>query len=236
MRGCAGARRRREAGSARGQRVRALAGCLAAAAILGSAAVAQEGPPPDPRLTEAIARAQASPGDAEAQHDLGVLCYEADRLEDATAAFRRAVAIDSTHVPALVNLGVALIDLGRAEESLAHLARAVRLSPDDVSALTNLAIARYSLGDIEAAVGGLVQAIELDPGNQVAHFHLGIAFAEAQLYEEAVREWQAVTAADPDSPAGIQATRNIERVESILKLERASRARRSAGAGRPSSP
>jgi len=171
-------------------------------------------------LAGAEARAQVAPGDFQAQLDLGAAYYEADRLEEAAAAFRRAIEIDSTSVPALVNLGVTLIDLDRVEEAVPVLEHALAVRPEDPATLANLGIAHYAAGRTEAAVGFLLQAIALDPGDPLAHFHLGIAFAQARLYEEAVREWQAVIAADPEAVAGRQALENIERIEAMYRAER----------------
>jgi tetratricopeptide (TPR) repeat protein len=171
-------------------------------------------------LAAAEAKAAANPQDLQSQLDLGAAYYNADSLRLAADAFRRALAIDAASVPALVNLGVVLNDLGLAPEAVGYLEQAVALKPDDVAARTNLAMAHYTSGDIETAVRLLVQVIERDPGNQLAHFQLGAAFADAQLFEEALSEWRAVIAADPETAAGKQALQNIQRVEAIFAAER----------------
>ena len=171
-------------------------------------------------LAEIEARAAADSGDFQAQLDLGAAYYQADRLEDAVGAFLRAVALDSTSVPAWVNLGVALVDLGRVDEAVSALERALAVHPDNPAALTNLAIAHYTSGRTETAVGLLTRAIAIDSGDQLAHFQLGIAFADTKLFEEAVREWQAVIAAGAETAAGRRALKNIERIEGIFTAER----------------
>jgi len=167
-----------------------------------------------------VAQAAQNPGDLKAQMDLGTAYYEADFLEGAARAFRQALAIDSSSVPALVNLGVTLNDLGQAQEAVIYLERAVALRADDATARTNLAIAYHSLGETERSVGLLRQALEQDPDHQLAHFQLGVAFAEARLFEEAVTEWQAVVAAGPQTAEGQQAQENLQRVEAIFAAER----------------
>jgi tetratricopeptide (TPR) repeat protein len=80
-------------------------------------------------------------------------------------------------------------------------------------------MAYYALGEVEKAVAGLVRAIEIDPGSQVAHFQLGVAFAEAGIFREALREWLRVVAIDATSAAAEQARRNVATVRTMLGEE-----------------
>ncbi len=190
------------------------------ATLIGAGRTPAQAPERPPEVTAAEARAAASPRDLDALMDLGEACYNADLLEEAAGAFRQAVAVAPESVPALVNLGVTLNDLGQAQEAATHLERALALRPEDAAVRTNLAIARYTLGETERAVELLTQVIEQEPANQLAHFQLGVMFAEARLFEEAVAEWQAVVAAGPETVEGRQARENLERLEAILASER----------------
>ena len=60
--------------------------------------------------------------------------YERDQVDEAIAAFRRAVDLYSSDdnprkAEALTNLGLALRDKGRLDEAIAHLQEAIRLDP-----------------------------------------------------------------------------------------------------------
>jgi tetratricopeptide (TPR) repeat protein len=73
-----------------------------------------------------------------------------------------------------------------------------------------------ALGETAPAVDCLVAALEADPGSQPAHFQLGILFAEAGIYAEAVREFEAVVASDPKSEAAQQARMNLSRLRRMI--------------------
>jgi predicted O-linked N-acetylglucosamine transferase (SPINDLY family) len=63
-------------------------------------------------------------------------CYHRDnRLGDAIAACRRAVAIDPTLGPALVQLGTTLFEAGEIEEAIAAMRQGVASNPNDIRRL-----------------------------------------------------------------------------------------------------
>jgi hypothetical protein len=60
----------------------------------------------------------------------------------------------------------------------------------------------------------------VDPKSQDAHFNLGVAFAEANIYGEAIREWEAVIAIDSTTSVGQQAKQNATLLGDVLKETR----------------
>jgi tetratricopeptide (TPR) repeat protein len=65
------------------------------------------------------------------------------------------------------------------------------------------------------------KAIEVNPKSYEAHYQIGVAFADAGIYREAIRVWEHVIELAPDSDAAKAAKENIGVVQSILarKLE-----------------
>jgi TolB-like protein/Tfp pilus assembly protein PilF len=79
-------------------------------------------------LTGVLARA---PDNGAAPFYLGLVHGASGKLDDALAAFTRAVEINPSHASAHAHIGHALARMGRAPEGLEHLAYAMRLSPRD---------------------------------------------------------------------------------------------------------
>jgi cytochrome c-type biogenesis protein CcmH/NrfG len=60
--------------------------------------------------------------------------------------------------------------------------------------------------------------MQLDPKNQLSYYLLGVSFADAGIYREAIREWEKVIAIDPKSEAGETAAENIEVLRDLLPM------------------
>ena len=63
------------------------------------------------------------------------------RLDEAIAAYNRAIALKPDYAEAHNNLGIALKDQGRLDEAIAAYHRAIALKPDHAEAHNNLGIA-----------------------------------------------------------------------------------------------
>jgi len=179
-----------------------------------------QGPAASDPIRAARARVEAHPDDAAALVDLGRLYYDAGQLSEALGAFRRAADVDPGTVEPLANISVVLIELGHFHEAIEALDAAQRLAPEDPFLLCQVAAARSAMGEVEASVRALLQAIAIDPGNQTAHYRLGVAFAEAGIYKEAIREWQAVLRSDETSDIAAMARRNITLARSRMSASR----------------
>jgi cytochrome c-type biogenesis protein CcmH/NrfG len=68
-------------------------------------------------------------------------------------------------------------------------------------------------------------ALELDPESVEAHYNMGVAFADAQMYQEAVSEWTQVAKIAPDTEAARAAIANINVVLEMVRLQRIEQAR-----------
>ncbi len=121
-------------------------------------------------VTEAMGEFQKAvaldDGNAEAHQNLGVALAEQSRWEEASAQYRKALALPTLRSPDVAqhNLGWALYNLGRYQEAEGALQLAIRLNP-------KLAAAYYMLGlvllrqDRRAAQAraAFQQAQQLDP-------------------------------------------------------------------------
>jgi len=112
-------------------------------------------------LREAIA---IEPGVAAWHCDLAVLCQTSGQIDEAEAAYRRAVECDSALRQAWYNLGCLLNDQDREAEALECFHQAVRLAPDYAAAHHNLAQSLFNLGNTDEAIAHYRRAVALGAG------------------------------------------------------------------------
>jgi tetratricopeptide (TPR) repeat protein len=97
-------------------------------------------------MSDADARQKAE------DHYYAALDLMADgKLEEAVAAYRESLAVDSTFTEAMHGLARALQDLGRYDEAIAAAQQIAELDPDDVLAHTSLSVLYQKKGMIPEA-------------------------------------------------------------------------------------
>jgi len=106
--------------------------------------------------------------------------------EEASAAYRRALELDPTHVDALINLGRLLHEAGQVGAAEAHYRRARARRPDDATACFNHGVALEDLGRLADAIAAYERALACDPDYVDAHYNL------ARLYERLGRQTAAI--------------------------------------------
>lgn len=104
-------------------------------------------------------------------YDSGV-DLEAVSLDDAIAAYRRALELDASHADAHLNVGRLLHESGRVEEAEEHYRRAVIADPESARAFYNLGVALEDQSAAAGAIEAYEAALRLDPDLAVAHFNL----------------------------------------------------------------
>jgi tetratricopeptide (TPR) repeat protein len=111
-------------------------------------------------------------------------------MEEAAAAYRKALVIDSDLVPAIVNL--ANIHYARDEliEAQALYERAIHLDPDCFEAHFNLGNIHHDLGRFEDALRCYRCAVRLNAGYADAHFYLAVTLEKTGHSPEAKPHWR----------------------------------------------
>jgi tetratricopeptide (TPR) repeat protein len=112
------------------------------------------------------------------------------KMEEAAAAYRKALVIDPDLVPAIVNL--ANIHYARDEliEAQALYERAINLDPDCFEAWFNLGNIHHDLGRFEDALHCYRGAVRLNPGYADAHFYLAVTLEKTGHSPEAKPHWR----------------------------------------------
>ena len=144
---------------------------------------------------------------------LGNACYEGEQKEEAARYYQRALSAGGA-LKVVVNLSYALTDLKRRDEAILAYEAYVTRSPGD--ALAHAFFADYLSEDtdldrgIQTAVEEYNKALKIDDKCVEAHFGLGAIFACANLYREAIVEWETVIRLDPKHRLSDMARKNIK--------------------------
>jgi tetratricopeptide (TPR) repeat protein len=134
-----------------------------------------------------------------ADNNLGVICLDSGRRDEAIRLFQQALVVRPTHVEAHYNLGNALLAEGRTDEAMAHFQKALELDPGFDKAHNNLGNALLREGRVGEAVAEFNRALEANPGSAEAQTSLGNAFLQAGRLDEADAHYRAALQIAPGS-------------------------------------
>ena len=98
---------------------------------------------------------------AEAETQRGTALIYDDRLDDAAAAFERAIERDPMHYRALTNLGNIALEEGRIDDAIGAYEQALKLNDNFANAHHNLAVAYRRKGQLNRSVRSLRRAQRL---------------------------------------------------------------------------
>jgi tetratricopeptide (TPR) repeat protein len=185
----------------------------ASAKPVTTAAATKEAPDTLAMLEKAVAKDSTK---FDNLYKLGVLYLDRDRPGDAIKVFTKANKLKPKNPKVLVNLGAAYDALGNADLAQENYRAALTASPGDSVANCRLASSLYSQGKHAEAMDILRQTITAKPGSYCAYFTLGVAFADAGIYRDAVRMWQKVIEIAPESPEAVSAKESIEVLEKFI--------------------
>jgi predicted CXXCH cytochrome family protein len=138
---------------------------------------------------------QRAPDDPAPVYQLGLLHASQERLTDAIAEIRRAVALDSTMPAQSRNLAGVLLRAGRPDEALTEAREALRTDPFDDAAWDVQAKALTEKASYSEAFFDFERAIRLHPYAAYLYDY-GLALARAGRFDEAETEAHAAIRAD----------------------------------------
>jgi tetratricopeptide (TPR) repeat protein len=141
---------------------------------------------------------QAEPGNADANHLLGVIAQQVGKHEMAVAYIERAIALNGNVAAFHNNLGNALRDLGKLDEAVTAYRRALKLKPDFAEARHNLGNALRDQGKLDEAAACGRRAVQLKPNFAEAHYNLGVTLRDQGNLGEAVACYRRALELKPD--------------------------------------
>ncbi len=112
-------------------------------------------------------------------------------LEQAAAAYRKALECDPYLVAALINLANVHYSRDELVEAQALYERAIGLEPDFFEAHFNLGNIYHDLGRFAEAQSCYGEALRLNPVYADAHFYLAVTFEKMGQSQEARPHWKA---------------------------------------------
>ena len=131
--------------------------------------------------------------------NLGVLYAEQQRLEDAEAAYHRALALEPENVTALTNLGVLLADMDQPADAEAFHRHAIDIAPACAAAHTNLGLLLLAQRRVDEAEACQRRAALLAPDSPQVHANLGNLLAAHGSPQEAEAHLRRALELDPAS-------------------------------------
>jgi predicted O-linked N-acetylglucosamine transferase (SPINDLY family) len=120
------------------------------------------------------------------------------RLDEAAAAYRRALQLNENAPQTHNNLGVVLKKLKKLDEAVAHYRRALALQPDYAETHTNLGNALFEQGKLDEAIAAHQWALELKPDFAEAMNNLGNALKEKAQLPQAIECFKRAETLAPD--------------------------------------
>lgn len=152
------------------------------------------------QLTHAGTTSRTPDGQAEEYFHLASTLDDgtAANLSKAALAYRRALEIDPSLVPALINLANIHYASDRLIEALALYDRAIRLEPDVFEGHFNLGNIHHDLGRFDEAEACYRKALELNPAYPEAHLYLAVALEKAGRSDAARPHWKAYLSLAPN--------------------------------------
>lgn len=147
---------------------------------------------------------------------LGIMYLDREKNAEAAQVFGKANRLKPKNVKTLVNLGVAHDNLGKPELAQGFYQEAIAVAPLDSIASCRLATSYYAQGKFSDAMTLLRALIAKQPRSHCAYFTMGVSFADAGLYRDAIRMWKKVVELAPTSPEAQSAKESIDVLERFI--------------------
>jgi tetratricopeptide (TPR) repeat protein len=115
---------------------------------------------------------------AELQTNLGLMCYQTAKDQQALAAFLQAIRLKpGLFVPNLF-LGLEYLKLKKFDEAIPYLSRAALIRPTDPQVQSALGQAYTGKGKTRLAIAAYLRGAQANSSNADSWFHLGVAYLE----------------------------------------------------------
>jgi Tfp pilus assembly protein PilF len=134
-------------------------------------------------------------------NNLGIGFLDEQQYSDAINAFEQVLKLRPNYEDGWVNVGLTYIEWEKYSLARPSLEKALELHPDYARALYYLALVERREGHPDAEVADLENVVNEYPQSRDARRELGIAYYQQHRSEEAIEQFEALQAIDPDDLA-----------------------------------
>ncbi len=134
-------------------------------------------------------------------NNAGIGFLDQQQYSDAVDAFEHVVKLRPDYEDGYVNLGLTYIEWEKYSSARPALEKALQLRPNYARALYYLALVERREGHPETEVADLQKVVEQYPQSRDARRELGIAYYQQHRADDAVAQFEALQAIDPDDVA-----------------------------------
>jgi tetratricopeptide (TPR) repeat protein len=134
-------------------------------------------------------------------NNLGIGYLDQLQYDDASRAFEQVIRLRPDYKDGYVNLGLNYIEWEKYGEARAPLEKALSLHPHDARALYYLALVERRQRHSEAEIADLNEVVAQYPQSRDARRELGISYYQQHRIDDAMAQFKALQAIDPDDVA-----------------------------------
>ncbi len=158
------------------------------------------------RILQVGANAPTPPGPNENKewmrwNNFGIALLDAQQYAASLSAFVHVAQLRPDYADAWINMAIVEIQWERYSDALPHLVKALQLAPKSARALYYRALVERNEGNLDLAIADFSEVLNGFPQSRDAHRELGFSLYQQHKYTEAVAQYQALQAIDPDDLA-----------------------------------
>ena len=141
-----------------------------------------------------------APDNFDAYIDLGMAYFDAERFQDAMAAFQQAITINPQASRAYNGVGRVCYHTGPAQAAIEAYERAISLDRNYIDPYYGLGILYAAqLGEYEAAINAFQRGVEHNPTEAFLVASLGSTYARMGEFEKAIESLQRALSLEPEN-------------------------------------
>ncbi len=131
-------------------------------------------------------------------NNLGICYLDQQQYHEAIDAFAQVVKLRPDYADGYTNIGLTNIEWEKYESARGAIERALSLSPNNARALYYMALVERRAGHFEAEVADLKKVVAQFPQSRDARRELGVSLYQQHRQHEAMEQFEALQAIDPD--------------------------------------
>jgi len=134
-------------------------------------------------------------------NNIGIGYLDSLQYQDAIHAFQQVIQLRPDYKDGYINLGLTYIEWEKYAEARGPLEEALHMHPDDARALYYLALIERRQRHSEAEIADLEKVVAQYPQSRDARRELGISYYQQHRADDAMQQFKALQAIDPDDLA-----------------------------------